>query len=105
MPTDIQRWGCCDFGLVKADKGAWVEYDDHVAVVAEANAEIERLKASSPAWHDKPTCEGVWIWDNEVTTVIIREGQPWVRALYTDEYFPCSNVGGKWYGPIPEEPK
>lgn len=63
-------------------------------------AEIERLKATAPAWHDVPTCEGLWLQAGEVAIVARRYGKLMVNQdCWRDLYV------AKWYGPIPEEPK
>ena len=52
-------------------------------------------QVAQPAWHDAPTCAGVW-WSSfsnvarQVTTVHIEKGS------YVE-------VGARWYGPIPPD--
>ena len=52
---------------------------------------------AQPAWHDAPTCEGMWMCnygDLSVATV----NQPDI-----DTFDPAYNTGGRWYGPIPPD--
>ena len=55
-----------------------------------------------PAWHDKPTCEGLWLRDMEAYDIALFCGQLAVHVIaswYEEISF------GRWYGPIPEAPK
>jgi len=60
---------------------------------AEHIAQLERSKA--PAWHDAPTCAGMWLNSINMQTEVVKQ-------RHIDA---CSYVGiTRWYGPIPQEP-
>lgn len=57
---------------------------------------------TAPAWHDAPTCEGLWLSQVSQGLVTVRNwhqlDKPGVEAF-------ASRVGAaRWYGPIPEPP-
>lgn len=71
-----------------------------VDTINQQAAEIERLKASAPAWHDKPTCEGVWLRDMDAYDIKL-----WCGTLSYHLFDDWYEANSRWYGPIPEEPK
>ena len=60
-------------------------------------AATDAALASAPAWHNAPTCAGLWVADYGVPEVA-RINQPDV-----DNFDPLANVGGRWYGPLPPD--
>ena len=66
---------------------------------ATAAVELDRELAKpeqSPAWHDAPTCAGLWVCLREDRHKSYRVHKPnvWVTA---------PEPGDRWYGPIPED--
>lgn len=49
---------------------------------------------AQPAWHDAPTCEGMWISDDFEGISTFNSDD--IQAFKT-------NTGVRWYGPIPED--
>jgi hypothetical protein len=47
--------------------------------------------AQSPAWHDAPTCPGLWLSDYE-SVFNIKDAEDYIY-----------NSSKRWYGPIPED--
>ena len=56
--------------------------------------------ASAPAWHDAPTCAGLWI-----TTDGQSRPAHWLVCRVTDAEHEASQSAKdeRWYGPIPED--
>ena len=61
-------------------------------------AMVEYVQPSVPAWHDAPTCAGLWVCRQAITDN--------VQAYeVTDQVALNRNLKlkGQWYGPIPED--
>ncbi len=55
----------------------------------------DTLEAASPAWHDKPTCDGSWL-HRLVTEAGVKHD--FLRDCGPGEAW----RGGRWFGPIPD---
>lgn len=68
------------------------EYDGAKMHAAKLAIRAELAKPTpSPAWHDAPTCPGLWVLDDG-TALVLESGT-----------LPKAFDGLRWYGPIPED--
>ncbi len=89
--TEARKHG---FILDRLDKSG-----EYVQLVTEQAWSIwQAAKATRPAWHDAPTCAGLWVCRQAITDN--------VQAYeVTDQMALNRNLKlkGQWYGPIPED--
>jgi len=52
-----------------------------------------------PAWHDAPTCAGLWLCNYGILEVVC------INQPDVDNFDDFYNAGGRWYGPIPQDAK
>jgi hypothetical protein len=60
-------------------------------------AMAEYVQPSVPAWHDAPTCAGLWMRIGRVSGDVAL-----IRYLESDDIW---YEGYRWFGPIPEDKK
>lgn len=56
---------------------------------------IKAALAKAPAWHDAPTCAGLW-----VNSISCR-----AEAVIAETLHAWQSTGARWYGPIPADVK
>ena len=57
------------------------------------------LHPPTPAWHDAPTCAGLWLCNYGILEVVC------INQPDVDNFDDFYNAGGRWYGPIPQDAK
>ena len=75
--------------LAEKSGGVWTWPDRAIEAVRK-----HRSGPAQPAWHDAPTCEGMWISDDFEGISTFNSDD--IQAFKT-------NTGVRWYGPIPED--
>lgn len=77
----------------------WIDPYDGSQILQLQPDSTEYIRADLvPKWHDKPTCEGLWMQDGEV------HGIKWYGGNLS--YYTCGEwykASGGWFGPIPED--
>jgi hypothetical protein len=63
---------------------------------AQVRAALSATAPAQPAWHDAPTCEGMWVCLRDSRHKSYR-----VRDIEVQVTIP--EDGDRWYGPIPED--
>ena len=58
-----------------------------------------KKQTPAPAWHDAPTCAGVW----HVKTHPISSPSIVIEVVVKENVALCGFVGARWYGPIPQD--
>ena len=56
-----------------------------------------KKQTPAPAWHDAPTCAGLWLCNYGILEVVC------VNQPDVDNFDDFYNAGGRWYGPIPQD--
>ena len=83
--TAFEKWWKSEGQYVRAGGG---DYEKSFAFAA-----WNHTAKNAPAWHDAPTCEGLWALDDGTTCQIMPGA-----SLRFD-----ADEGTRWYGPIPED--
>ena len=71
-------------------------HDAMNAIRAELAKPVEQ---QLPAWHDAPTCAGLWLCNYGILEVVC------INQPDVDNFDDFYNAGGRWYGPIPQDAK
>ena len=76
--------------------GDWLD-----SVEESLHAELAKPEHPAPAWHDAPTCPGLWLCDEG-------DSDPYCFTTHRVTW-PLNSLllgdGERWYGPIPEDGK
>ena len=76
-----------------------VRFSAHDAMNA-IRAELAKpVEQQLPAWHDAPTCAGLWLCNYGILEVVC------INQPDVDNFDDFYNAGGRWYGPIPQDAK
>ena len=79
---------------------AYSDYLDSLKRVAGFSAELAKpVEQQLPAWHDAPTCAGLWLCNYGILEVVC------INQPDVDNFDDFYNAGGRWYGPIPQDAK
>ena len=91
-----QKWAGMDaptaWLLIERHADGW----DDIRQMLEAWA-----RANRPAWHDAPTCEGLWLCDEGDSNPYCFTTHPVTWPLNSMLH----GEGERWFGPIPEDGK
>ena len=74
----------------------WRDKELADAIRAELAKPVEQ---QLPAWHDAPTCAGLWLCNYGILEVVC------INQPDVDNFDDFYNAGGRWYGPIPQDAK
>lgn len=76
------------------DKGDPVDVANYCMFLSARGEPI--TPAPTPAWHDAPTCAGLWLCNYGILEVVC------INQPDVDNFDDFYNAGGRWYGPIPQ---